>query len=304
MDSIDEENRDLLSSPEHKQFSNPSATTRFSPAFPQSTYARNTLGVDSPTPRHGSIAGIGVGVTSPTQPRKKRLDPSDPSTWTSRATTSPTVSRPRAASESQSTGVSVPTIQFHPSEAIKGSTDTASVTQAQFPSAPHTERNGSISLVAALHGDLDSVHVGARQPPAEQPVSIYESPQTARQPSLLPAGSSKEANGYADHRRFSNQSASASTMTDDSDRIGAITGGDDKNEEDAVQESTEDERSDSDQDPGSPVSERGRNRKSNRESSLPETSRDAKSGKTSLGPEIKSQWQPVLIVSYANPVFS
>lgn len=308
MDSIDEENRKLLASLDQKRSSSPSVRTRFSPTSttsPQSPYARNTLGVDSPTPRHGSIAGIGVGVTSPTQPRKKRLDPSDPSTWTSRVTTSPTETRPRAASESQSTGVGVPIIQFDPpSEATKGSTNTASVTQAQFPTPASTQRKGSGSLAAALSGDLDSLHIGARQPTAGQPVSIYESPQTTRPPALSPAGSGNEANEQADRRRFSNQSASFSTMTDDSDRIGAITGGDDKNGEDAVQESTDEERSESDQDEGSPVSERGRKRKSNRESSSPDTSRDAESDKTLLTPQIKSQWQSMLIVSNANPVFS
>ncbi|KAK5939407.1 hypothetical protein PMZ80_008711 [Knufia obscura] len=272
-DSIDEENRTVLASPDRKRSSSPLVRTGFSPTSPSSPYARNTLGVDSPTARHGSIAGIGVGVTSPGQTRKKRLDPSDPSTWTSSHTTSPTDARPRASSESQ--GAGLPTFQFDPaSEAYRGATNTAGVTQAQTPPSPTTQRKGSSSMAAALSGEIDSLHIGTGQAPANiQPV---------RHLAPSPAGLGSGEEEGTDGRRFSNQSASFSSMTDDSDRIGAITRDDMKDEEDAMDDTSEEERSDSDQDVGSPVSERGRRRKH----SLDAT-RDTDSEKTLVNPEIK-----------------
>jgi len=285
-DSIDEENRTVLASLDQQRSSSPSTKTSLSPTSPQSPYARNTLTVDSSTPRHGSIAGIGVGVTSPTQSRKKRLNPADPSTWTS--TKSPTENRPRASSESQST--ELPTIQFeHVGEPKLESAKVESAIQAQSPASPITQRKGSGSMAAALSGDLGSLQIGPETSPVAQSNNALASPPTAKHLAPSPAALGNDSDEGTESRRFSNQSASFSTMTDDSDRIGAIIRDDDKGEEEAVQESSEEERSDSDLDEGSPVSERGRKRKSSRESSSPDASRDADTENTRVAPEIKGQ---------------
>lgn len=156
-------------------------------------------------------------------------------------------------------------------------------------------------MAAALTGDLHSLRIGTGQAPAEQSSNVSASSQTARHLAPSPAGLGNEMDQDADRRRFSNQSASFSTMTDDSDTIGAVIRDDDKDdEEEAVQESSEEELFDSDQDEGSPVSERGRVRKPVRDSDSQDASRNADNEKPPVPPEIIGQSHYIFILSFAD----
>lgn len=128
--------------------------------------APGLLDVESSTPRHGSIAGIGVGVTSPRQQDKKtRLDPSDPSTWTTRHASKPnsptlTKSQPAVAQQDPEPDddwpqsyVGIPRAQSSPKHA-----PTQRSMSDAGPSRPRdSPRSGA--LAAALSGELDNVHI-------------------------------------------------------------------------------------------------------------------------------------------------
>lgn len=231
----------------------------FDGTSPASQYARGTLGVATPTPRHRSLPGSQEGQPAPVPARpsfsKKRLDPSDPSTWTSRHTPSFSEPRPRSVSETVARA-DVPTIRLqHDGDKPTGASgagvnlDGAGAAQSGPPSQHESQASPESSSAV-----LDS------------PVSRHAVPA-----SQTGSGLGVPADKEAESRRFSNQSQSFSSVTTtDSDRIGRIAQESDAENEDAVQESSgssDSDSSSSDQDDvDSPVSERGRIRASNRES--------------------------------------
>lgn len=270
-DSIDEENRTVLADFENRRSASPAIKRGMSPSSPQSSYVRSTLRVDSPTPRHGSIAGIGVGVTSPSQSRKKRLDPADPSTWTSPHAIVPIDHRPRASSETHR--ADVPLITFDSIPDVKGEKEPHEATR---------ERKGSRSMAAALSGDLDSLHITSPNLQAD-PSEATSKSTGATDATLSPKSTGEQDTPH--HRSLSNQSASFST---DSDQIGAVSRDGEKEEEveEAVQDSSSDNRSES-EDEGSPVAERGRKRKSSHEPESPEATKAGAPSQIQVSPEIK-----------------
>ncbi|KIW81740.1 hypothetical protein Z517_04766 [Fonsecaea pedrosoi CBS 271.37] len=175
---LDEENREVLAALDRKRPSSP--IPRFKPprtATPPPI--RSMLDVDSPTPRHGSIAGIGVGVTSPHSSRRpmKELDPSDPSSWTSPHSSkpsspvltkaSPVTTRQRNSSETERP-VGLPKIETDEKRGFEGkyqfdiSAIPSSSSASRSPPGSKRQREGSgAAMAAALSGDLGALHVGA-----------------------------------------------------------------------------------------------------------------------------------------------
>lgn len=234
---------------------------------PASQYARNTLGVNTPTPRHRSLPGTQEG--QPAQPAarasfssKSRLDPSDPSTWTSRHT--PSFSEHRRAASETVAREDVPTIRLH------GDAD------KPLPA-------GGINLDgsgAGKPGAAPSVPQPQASPVASSAVTDSSATKQSETASPTSPALDLPSNEEDDSRRFSNQSRSFSSVTTDSDRIGRISQESDADNENAVQESSgsssgsDSDSSSSDQeDAESPASERGRQRDSTRESTPP-TSQD------------------------------
>jgi len=178
--ALDEERREVMAALEGKRTASPALRKARTSTPPPPV--RSMLDIDSPVPRHGSIAGIGVGITagaSPTQSRTK-LDPSDPSTYTSRhtsfSTASPDEDRPKGAlqlSPSESADQPVQGLPKIPDEP-KGDFDhdyrfdmlqSPTTTQQQAPKrvtqGAQRPREGSTSaMAAALSGDFSSLHVG------------------------------------------------------------------------------------------------------------------------------------------------
>ncbi|KIW34546.1 uncharacterized protein PV07_01323 [Cladophialophora immunda] len=174
---LDEENREVLAALDRKRPSSP--IPRFKPprtATPPPV--RSMLDVDSPTPRHGSIAGIGVGVTSPNSSRKpaKELDPSDPSSWTSPHSskpsspvltkTSPVTTRQRNSSETERP-VGLPKIQADEKRGFEqnyqfdiSSIPSSSSASRSSPDNKRPREGSGSAMAAALSGDLASLHVG------------------------------------------------------------------------------------------------------------------------------------------------
>ena len=232
------------------------------------------LDVDSPsTPRHGSIAGIGVGITSPIQHRKDSttLDPADPSTWTSPHSSkpnSPTLSRaelkstrPRGASDASPTTsghVGLPRTQ---PGATKGFERDYQFDLSSIPTTGKTDtkrtREGSnnSAMAAALSGDFSNLHVG--RPLA---ASHSHSSGDSRSPSGRIRSPASESSGLLSptsppaklrtaqgtvvdenaHRRLSNKSSSFSTVSDDPDAGQGRVPTDTIPEDDAVESSDED----------------------------------------------------------------
>lgn len=253
----------------------------FDGTSPASQYARGTLSVTSPTPRHRSLPGSQEGQPSPAPARtsfssRKRLDPSDPSTWTSRHTPS-FDERPRAASETLSRA-NVPDIRL-PTDASKSSGNDS----------------GGINLDgsgAAQSGAITSPSESQKSPVASSavpnsPAVKHAAPSGAAGSSLSPTTTN---NDQTEDRRFSNQSASFSSVTTDSDRIGRISGDSERDDEHAVQESSgssDSDSSSSEQEEELPVSERGRQRESSRDVKPPEGQDTEPSAKVLAEPEIR-----------------
>ena len=182
--SLDEDNREALAA---------HARRTSSPGLRQSRTAtppppgRSMLGLPSPpASRHGSIAGIGVGVTSPRQDRKKsKLDPSDPSTWTSARSSkpnSPTLTRAdpvstrqddasaldanagyvgRSRTEGpQSLGSEDSSVADFGSKSADGNGSSNPSTNVRRP------RGSSAAMAAAMSGDFSNLYVGM---PASSP---------------------------------------------------------------------------------------------------------------------------------------
>ncbi|OAP65047.1 hypothetical protein AYL99_01019 [Fonsecaea erecta] len=174
---LDEENREVLAALDRKRPSSPVPRLK-PPRTATPPPVRSMLDVDSPTPRHGSIAGIGVGVTSPISSRKpvKELDPSDPSSWTSPHSskpnspvltkTSPVTTRQRNSSDAERP-VGLPKVQtdekrgFEQNYQFDISSIPSSSSAARASPDNKRPREGSGSaMAAALAGDLASLHVG------------------------------------------------------------------------------------------------------------------------------------------------
>lgn len=262
LDALDEENRETLAALDAQRHTSPTVRRLNSG---QAIPSRLTLDADMPTPRHGSIAGIGVGVTSPRlQERTKpsRLDPSDPSTWTkshsskpnspvlTRAT--PTVTRPDDDQEDEVQGyVGVPrTDTTHRAMSDSG------------PSRPRGESGGG-SMAAALSGELDKLQVGA--PPSPQK-NLQKAAAHSRSPSgrvvVNPVGEKGTLSPTSSVDPSHHASASFSTI--DSSDVGYVRK-DSHGEEHVVDDSSDEQHHHSD----SEDEARGRDR--DRTSSRPST---------------------------------
>ena len=176
--ALDEERRDVMAALEgsRRRPSSPGLSQARTATPPP--HFRSMLDVDAPTPRHGSIAGIGVGITSPnmspTQSRKKVLNPADPSTWTARHTSTSGPSSPveekkpapaRTTSDEAKQGLpKIPDIvskDFDQSYKFDMSNAPSMATSKRGATAPTRPREGSGgAMAAALSGDFSSLHVG------------------------------------------------------------------------------------------------------------------------------------------------
>ncbi|KIW94302.1 uncharacterized protein Z519_05618 [Cladophialophora bantiana CBS 173.52] len=273
---LDEENREVLAALDRKRPSSP--IPRFKPprtATPPPV--RSMLDVDSPIPRHGSIAGIGVGVTSPNSSRKpaKELDPSDPSSWTSPHSskpsspvltkTSPAITRQRNSSETERP-VGLPKIQtdekrgFEQNYQFDISSIPSSSPASRSPPNTKRPREGSGSaMAAALSGDFASLHVGvpggghgrhnstvAAGASSRSPSSRIRKPEPSRPGFLSPTSTpgpltTKSGTVVDDQAHLRLSSGSFSTTTDDSEEgLGRINKDSVAGEEDAVDDSDED----------------------------------------------------------------
>lgn len=242
----------------------------------RSAYVGNSLSVASSSLRHSSIAGENAASVS--QPRKKKaLDPSDPSTWTSSSN-----SRPRAASETQR--VEAPEMdirkerQNEPVFEEEESKRMVPIPEVVVKPAPSQTQDTAQTVAVP-----STIYSAVTQAP--------ESPQQANK--LSPISSPSKGDGDPS-RRFSNQTSSFSTV--DSDQVTRIEDNDIKGDEHALQESSDEERSSSDMDTSSPVRERGRKRDADieRGDSSPESTKS----EPPSAPEIRGKsCTSILIVS-------
>ena len=289
--SLDEENREVLAALDRHPPHSPALKSNSRTSTPPPR-VRSMLDVDSPTPRHGSIAGIGVGITSPKQHRKDSsiLDPADPSTWTSPHSSkpnSPTLTRtelqgtrPRGASESSPTTsghVGLPRTQPGANRNFEQNYqfDLSSIpSNAKNDSKRAREGSTSSAMAAALSGDLTNLHVGrplattrshassGSRSPSGRVKSPVKSPGSDKSSLLSPTSPPAKivtAKGTVvdgnSHRRLSNKSSSFSTISDDPEAGQGRVPTDKPAEDDAV-ESDDEERASS----GSDDDTRGRNR--------------------------------------------
>ena len=246
------------------------------------------LDVDSPTPRHGSIAGIGVGITSPIQHRKESsvLDPSDPSTWTSPHSSkpnSPTLTRtqlqgtrPRGASESSPTTsghVGLPRTQPGDTQNFEQNYqfDLSSIpANAKDDSKRAREGSTSSAMAAALSGDLSNLHVGRSLATtrshasngSRSPSGRVKSPDSDKSSLVSPTSPPAKlvtAKGTVvdqnSHHRLSNKSTSFSSVFDDPEAGHGRMATDKPAEDDDIESDDEDRASS-----GSDDDTRGRNR--------------------------------------------
>lgn len=226
--SLDEENREVLANL-GRQRSSEQPARRVSRGESPLPSIRSMLDVDSPPrSRHGSIAGIGVGVTSPLSPRDQRkpstrLDPSDPSTWT-RPHRAASPSPAKSASETSQTGL--PKINFDEKEGFEKqyNFDMASMPTSTGTAGRGVQNKNSIYSAATLNNDMSELHVGSKSPkiavsPPE--TSIYANSSTGGSaPLTLTPEATHKRSIYAHgpesdaHRRMSNKSSSFSSMSD------------------------------------------------------------------------------------------
>jgi hypothetical protein len=271
--TLDEENREVLAALDRSKRSSSPTTNIPHGRTATPPPVRSMLDVDNPTPRHGSIAGIGVGITSPGQSRRpSKLDPSDPSTYTSRhsskpnspvlARAEPVSTRQRGFSEPDR-AVGLPKIQADDKRAfeqnyqfdiasIPSSAGTRSQTEIKRP-----RENSSSAMAAAMSGDLSNLSVGlpskgagrpdatnsghSRSPSSpsrdvDTPPSALLSPTSPVR--ALTTNSRGHANNHSD-RRLSNKSSSFSTVNDDSEEGAGRIRKDGVGEEDVVESSDE-----------------------------------------------------------------
>ncbi|KIV87012.1 hypothetical protein PV11_02585 [Exophiala sideris] len=276
-DSLDEENREVLAALDKRSPSPMARITHARTATPPPP-SHSRLYVDAPTPRHGSIAGIGVGITSPTQSRKSgALDPSDPSTYTSPHSSKstspvltkaqPSATRQRAVSE-VNRPAGLPTLetsniglkQKDPSDIASIYVPSNAGTFPRLETENKRPRQGSSpAMAAAITGDFSKLYVGlpggkpvkdagAARGHSRSPSSRSRKSDTSQGALLSPrksAGPLATGSGAnVDHhttRRLSNKSGSFSTFTEDSEEGGGRIHADGIGEEDALAESSDDD---------------------------------------------------------------
>ncbi|KAI1614948.1 hypothetical protein EDD37DRAFT_657801 [Exophiala viscosa] len=277
-DSLDEENREVLAALDSKGSPSPMARITHARTATPPPPSHSRLYVDAPTPRHGSIAGIGVGITSPTQSRTSgALDPSDPSTYTSphsSKSTSPVLTkaqplttRQRAASEADRLArPSTTEVSNKPGFEQKAPSNTPSIyapssagTSSRLQMENKRPRQGSSpAMAAAMTGDFSKLYVGlpgakplkdtgAARGHSRSPSSRSRKSDTS-QPALLSprksAGPLLSSGTNVDNqtsRRLSNKSGSFSTFTDDSEEGAGRIHADEIGEEDALAESSDED---------------------------------------------------------------
>ncbi|KIW63556.1 hypothetical protein PV04_08547 [Phialophora macrospora] len=289
---LDEENREVLAALDRdiRRASSPVPKFRPTRTATPPPLVRSMLDVDSASPRRSSIAGIGVGITSPTTARRpgKELDPTDPSSWTSPHSskpnspvltkTSPVITRQRNSLDADRP-VGLPKIETDDKRGFEQNYqfDLASIPSSgpvsRSPTDSKRPREGSgAAMAAALSGDLSSLHVGlpgagrGRQNPATAGASHSRSPSSPTRKPEIPKSGLLSPNGppaplttnsgtvvddQAHLRLTQTKSGSFSTLTDDSEDPGRVTKDDVSGEEDAV-DSEEDVSSDEDETRGRP----------------------------------------------------
>lgn len=287
---LDEENREVLAAIDRQRPSSPLPKFR-PPRTATPPPVRSMLDVDSPTPRHGSIAGIGVGVTSPTTHRHsgKELDPTDPSSWTSPHSSkpnspvltkaSPVLTRPRNSSESDRPA-GLPKVETDEKRGFEQNYqfDIASIPStapaSRSPPVTTRPREGSGSaMAAALSGDLASLRVSSPGAGRGKSSSLSTTTTHSRSPSSrnrkpdvpksallsptspsvpLTTNSGTVVDDQAHLRLTQTKSGSFSTATDDSEDPGRITKDDIGAGDDEVVDSDDVESSDEDEARGRP----------------------------------------------------
>jgi hypothetical protein len=278
--SLDEENRQVLAALDGQRPRSPATRLVNRTQTPPPT-VRSMLDVDSPasTPRHGSIAGIGVGVTSPLSHRRESaLDPADPSTWTtphSSKPNSPTLvrtervkTRSRGDSDAGPTGsgyVGLPRVQPGSARSFEQNYqfDLSSIpssgsgpTKGSSDSKKQKEgSSGSSAMAAALSGDFSSLHVGkplksSHSSDSRSPSGRVKSPTSPNSNLLGPQSPPAQlvtAQGTvvddSAHRRLSNKSNSFSTVTDESEEGFGRVQTDKLPDDHVVEDSDEEQRS-------------------------------------------------------------
>ncbi len=331
---LDEENREVLAALDRsKRSSSPMPNLPHGRTATPPPPVRSMLDVDTPTPRHGSIAGIGVGITSPTQSKKpSKLDPSDPSTYTSRhssrpnspvlARAVPVSTRQRGFSESDR-AVGLPKIQPDDKRAFEQNYqfDIASIPwSAGTPS--HTENkkpreNSSSAMAAAMSGDFSNLFVGLPPKEAERhdatnsghtrsassPSPGVDTPTSALLSPTSPVGplrtdSRSPVNNHS-HRRLSNKSSSFSTVNDDSEEGAGRIRRDGVGEEDVVESSDEGDA----MSPSSDEDDTTRGRSERRKYSAGETeakaavSTEGETKQSAIAPSVKSLLEPSISIT-------
>ncbi|KIW99765.1 uncharacterized protein Z518_10693 [Rhinocladiella mackenziei CBS 650.93] len=250
---LDEENKEVLAALDRKRPSSPMSKVKPPRIATPPPPIRSMLDVDYPTPRHGSIAGIGVGVTSPSQSKRpSKLDPSDPSTYTSPHTSkpnspvlaksSPVSTRQRPSLETDRP-VGLPKIQDEDKRGFEhhfqfdmSAMPSSAGASTRSPPETRRPREGSAAMAAAVSGDFSFLYVGfsdagpgrhnstavtgthSRSPSSRirqpDPKSGFLSPSSP--PGRLTTRSGTVVDDQA-HRRLSNKSNSCSTVTDDAE---------------------------------------------------------------------------------------
>ena len=329
--SLDEENRQVLAALDGPRSRSPAlrqANRNVTPPPP----IRSMLDVNhSPasTPRHGSIAGIGVGVTSPRQDKNSRLDPADPSTWTSPHSSKPNsptlsrkepVARPRGGSDDDSQGEYVGLPRAEPGRA-KGFEQNYNFDLSSIPSTTKSTRSredsGGGAMAAAMSGELSNLHVGlpaghsnrhnstsatgqhSTSPSGRITSPVVQSPgllsPTSPRKLTTPSGTVVDDSA---HRRLSNKSSSFSTVTDDSEEGAGRVPVDRPPEEQALDDSSDDQQHSS----GSDDDTRGRSRGSKEASDVePDTPQTAESDKEQTQPPKKKESRSQVIKSLLEP---
>ncbi|RMZ85635.1 hypothetical protein DV737_g580, partial [Chaetothyriales sp. CBS 132003] len=255
--SLDEENREVLASLETRRASSPGIRQTHRTATPPIT-TRSMLDADrSPhsTPRHGSIAGLSPGVTSPRHAPPSRLDPADPSTWTKAHSSKPNspvlekkqpVTRARGASDANSGAgyVGLPMPEHSSSKPASASSrarepsgDAATVAVLGGVSGEHVGQPASLSH---RHNSTTATGKHSRSPSGRITSPVVHSPGllSPSSPGKVVTPSGATDNGGA-RRTLSDKSNSFSTITDDSEEAPVRVPIDQTQEEEALESSDE-----------------------------------------------------------------
>lgn len=262
---IDEENKEVLAAIDRSK--------RSSSPLPKITHARTAtppppirsmLDVDDPTPRHGSIAGIGVGITSPR--KSSRLDPADPSTYTSPHSSKsnspvltkavPVGTRQRGSSDADRP-VGLPRIQPDDKRDFEQNYqfDIASIpSSAGVRSSAESKRpreGSSPSMAAAMSGDFSTLYVTMPNSNGKQNSTTAHHSRSASSPTRTsksglfsppsPKGHLLLDPRHSAESQVSNKSDSFSTVNDDTDEPSGRVPRDGPSEEDAVESSDEED---------------------------------------------------------------